>query len=61
VSTTATEKYLTYAEASELTGLHRSTLWRAVRAGKLEVSGPVTAPRFREEALHLYMQVSSRN
>jgi hypothetical protein len=52
----ATERrYLTYAESEVYTGLHRVTLWRAVKSGALRVSGPPTAPRFDVRELDRWM------
>ena len=38
--------YLTYAEAERFTGLHRVTIWRAVRKGELKASGGGRGVRF---------------
>ncbi len=51
--------YLDYQGASEYCKLHRSTIWRAVRAGVLEASGPGSAIRFRRDELDRWM--TSRN
>ena len=41
--------YMDYAGAERYTTLHRVTLWRAVRDGKLKASGYGRAVRFRRE------------
>jgi hypothetical protein len=58
---TATEpRYLSYAQAEIYTGLHRVTLWRAAKLGKLQVSGPEAAPRFRRDDLDRWMRRRNR-
>jgi excisionase family DNA binding protein len=59
-STTIERKYLRYAEAEHYTGLQRVTLWRAVRDGKLRVSGYGRAVRFRVEDLDEFMGARNR-
>lgn len=54
-SATITKKYLSYEEAMTYTGLHRTTLWRAVNAGKLEPSGHGRGRRFDIEKLDAFM------
>jgi excisionase family DNA binding protein len=44
-----------YSEAERYTGLHRVTLWRAVRDGRLRVSGPGRAVRFHVRDLDAFM------
>ena len=46
-ATTIEREYLTYAQREQYTGLHRVTLWRAVRDGRLKASGYGRAIRFR--------------
>ncbi len=48
--------YLTYAEAERYTGLHRVTLWRAVRDGRLKASGYGRAVRFHVRDLEAFME-----
>ena len=48
--------YLTYAEAERYTGLHRVTLWRAVRDGRLKASGYGRAIRFHVRDLEAFME-----
>jgi excisionase family DNA binding protein len=58
-ATTIERRYLRYEEAERYTGLHRVTLWRAVREGRLKASGPGTAVRFHLKDLDEFM--NSRN
>ena len=51
--------YLTVKQAEEYTTLHRVTLWRAVRDGRLKASGYGRAVRYRIEDLDELM--TSRN
>ncbi|WP_119067738.1 helix-turn-helix domain-containing protein [Rubrobacter indicoceani] len=48
-------RYLSYAESEDYTGLHRVTLWRAVRDGLLKKSGTGRAVKFRLEDLDRFM------
>lgn len=43
--------YLTYKEAEKYTGLHRVTLWRAVRDSRLKASGFGRVVRFHKRDL----------
>ena len=52
--------YFDYTGAEEYTNLHRVTLWRAVEAGKLKVSGYGRAVRFRVEDLDEFMGARDR-
>lgn len=52
---TVERAYLRYSEAETYTGLHRVTLWRAVRRGQLKPSGYGSAVRFRVEDLDRFM------
>ncbi len=52
---TVERAYLRYREAETYTGLHRVTLWRAVRDGRLRASGYGSAVRFRVEDLDAFM------
>lgn len=58
-ATTIERPYLTYAEAEQYTGLHRVTLWRAVRDGRLKTSGYGRAVRFHVRALEAFMENKS--
>ena len=51
--------YLTYTEAANYCRVNRTTLWRAVKAGRLKASGPGTAVRFHRAELDQWM--NSRN
>jgi excisionase family DNA binding protein len=51
--------YLTVKQAEEYTTLHRVTLWRAVREGKLKASGYGRAVRYHIADLDEFM--TSRN
>ncbi len=54
-TSTVEREYLRYAEAEQYTGLHRVTLWRAVKAGRLKASGFGAAVRFRLRDLDEFM------
>ncbi len=56
---TVERRYLRYEEAEQYTGLHRVTLWRAVREGRLKASGYNRAIRFHVRDLDEFM--ASRN
>jgi excisionase family DNA binding protein len=51
--------YLTVKQSEEYTTLHRVTLWRAVRDGRLKASGYGRAIRFHVRDLDAFM--ASRN
>jgi excisionase family DNA binding protein len=53
---TSERVWLTYADSANRTGLHRSTLWRAVRRGDLRVGGVKRAPRFHVDDLDQFMR-----
>ena len=48
--------WLTYSQAEGYTGLDRTTLWRAVRRGDLQVGGVGRAPRFHVDDLDEFMR-----
>jgi excisionase family DNA binding protein len=52
--------YLDYAGAEAYTKLHRVTLWRGVKEGKLRVSGYGRAVRFHFRDLDEFMTIRSR-
>lgn len=52
---TVERAYLRYSEAETYCGLHRVTLWRAVRDGRLKASGYGSAVRFRVADLDTFM------
>ncbi len=57
---TATESpYLTYEEAARYCNVERTTLYRAVKANRLQASGPGMAVRFHRDELDRWM--NSRN
>lgn len=57
----ATESpYLTYEEAALYCRCERTTIYRAVRAGRLKASGPGTAVRFRRDELDRWMDSRNR-
>ncbi len=52
--------YLTYEDAAQYCNVNRTTLWRAVRAGKLRESGPGMAVRFHRDELDRWMDSRNR-
>lgn len=48
---TVERTYLNYEEAEIFTGLHRVTIWRAMRAGELKASGSGRGVRFSRDEL----------
>jgi hypothetical protein len=48
--------WLSYADSADRTGLHRSTLWRAVRRGDLRVGGTKRCPRFHVDDIDDFMR-----
>lgn len=58
---TATEAaYLTYEQAAAYCNVERTTIYRAVKAGRLRASGPGTAVRFRRDELDRWMDSRNR-
>lgn len=51
--------YLTYEAAAAYCNVERTTLYRAVKTGRLRASGPGTAVRFHKDELDRWMD--SRN
>lgn len=51
--------YLDYECAAAYCNVNRTTIWRAVKAGRLRASGPGMAVRFHRDELDRWM--SSRN
>ncbi len=47
--------WLSYAEATELVGLGRTTLWKLASAGEIEVARVGRAVRINRESLTAYM------
>ena len=58
-TTTRNTPYLKVAQAEAYTTLHRATLWRAVRDGRLKASGCGRAVRFHVKDLGDF--IASRN
>jgi excisionase family DNA binding protein len=54
-ATTVKPAYLTYSEAERFTGLHRVSIWRAVRSGQLKASGSGRGVRFGRDELIRWM------
>ena len=52
--------YLTYEEAARYCRCERTTIYRAVKAGRLRASGPGTAIRFHKAALDQWMDYRNR-
>jgi len=52
--------YLTPKEASDYCRVNRSTLWRAVKVGRLKQYGPGTAVRYRRDELDRFMDARNR-
>jgi excisionase family DNA binding protein len=52
-------EWLSYAEASELVGLGRTTLWKLAGAGEIEVARVGRARRISRESLTAYMKRSA--
>ena len=52
-------EWLTYAEAGQLVGLSRVTLWKLVSAGEVEAARVGRAVRINRESLTAYMKRSA--
>jgi len=59
-ATGANSPYFDYAGAEEYTTLHRVTLWRAVKEGRLKASGYGRAVRFHVRDLDEFMTSQRR-
>lgn len=59
-ATGADSPYLTTTESAAYCRINRSTLWRAVKAGRLKQYGPGTAVRFRRDELDRFMDARNR-
>jgi excisionase family DNA binding protein len=57
---TTASPYLTYEEAARYCNLERTTIYRAVKAGRLQACGPGMAVRFHRDDLDKWMN-SRRN
>ena len=58
-STTETV-YLTYEQAAAYCNVERTTLYRAVKTGRLRASGPGSAVRFHRDELDRWMDSRNR-
>ena len=54
-------EWLTYAEAGEIVGLSRVTLWKLVSAGEVEAAKVGRAVRLSRESLTAYMRRSTNS
>src|SRR5215212_4652617 len=54
-------EWLTYAEAGQMVGLSRVTLWKLVSAGDVEAARIGRAVRISRESLTVYMKRSAKN
>lgn len=54
-------EWLTYAEAGQVVGLSRVTLWKLVSAGDVEAARIGRAVRINRESLTDYMKRSAKN
>jgi excisionase family DNA binding protein len=52
-------EWVTYAEAGEVVGLSRGTLWKLVSAGEVQAARIGRAVRISKESLKAYMERSS--
>lgn len=48
--------YFDYPQATRYTGLSRQTLWKYVKAGRLQMCGPPAARRFHRDDLDSFMR-----
>ena len=48
-ATAVESPYLMYKEAARYCNVERTTIWRAVKAGRLQASGPGMAVRFHRD------------
>ena len=54
-------EWLTYAEAGEIVGLSRVTLWKLVSAGEVEAAKVGRAVRLSRQSLAAYMRRSANS
>ena len=59
-ATTIEPAYLNYEQAEIFTGLHKVTIWRAVRAGNLKASGSGRGVRFSRDELIRWMETRGK-
>jgi excisionase family DNA binding protein len=57
----AEREWLTYAEAGEIVGLSRVTLWKLVSAGEVEAAKVGRAVRLSRQSLTAYMRRSANS
>jgi excisionase family DNA binding protein len=58
---TATESpYFDYGQSAAYCNVDKTTLWRAVKAGRLQASGPGRAVRFHRDELDRWMDSRNR-
>jgi excisionase family DNA binding protein len=60
-ATTTDTAYLTYEQAARYCNVERTTIYRAMKAGRLKVSGPGSAVRFHRDDLDSWMRNRGRN
>jgi excisionase family DNA binding protein len=56
---TTEQAWLSFRESAAYTGLHRVTLWRAVKRGELRAGGSGRAVRFEKAELDRWMRSGS--
>jgi excisionase family DNA binding protein len=59
-STITESPYLDYGQAAAYCNVDRTTIWRAVKAGRLRASGPGMAVRFHRDDLDAWMRSRNR-
>ncbi len=59
-ATAVKSPYMTYLVASDYCNVERTTLYRAVKAGRLRASGPGMAVRFHRDELDRWMDSRNR-
>jgi len=59
-TTTRGSPYFTYRQACEHCNVERTTIYRAVKAGRLKASGPGSAIRFHVSDLDEWMRSRNR-
>ena len=59
-ATATASPYLTYAEAARYCRCERTTIYRAMKAGRLRASGPGRAVRFHRAELDRWMDARNR-
>ena len=60
VRLTPEREWLTYAEAGEMVGLSRVTLWKLVSAGEVEAARVGRAVRINRQSLNAYTRRSTQ-